>query len=73
MKYEHHKTKEHNSLLGTGMIKRHKSTYSLTLLGKVVYDSQKIIGEAISHYWKLKAIDTIEMSGSLYLLKMVVE
>ena len=55
------------------MIKRHKSTYSLTLLGKVVYDSQKIIGEAISHYWKLKAIDTIEMSGSLYLLKMVVE
>ena len=53
-----------SGLLGTGLIKRHKSTYSLTLLGKVVYDSQKIIGEALSHYWKLKAIDTIEMSGS---------
>jgi predicted transcriptional regulator len=47
-----------------GLIKRHKSTYSLTLLGKVVYDSQMIIGEALSHYWKLKAIETIEVSSS---------
>jgi hypothetical protein len=53
-----------SGLLEIGLIKRHKSTYSLTLLGKVVYDSQLIIGEAISHYWKLKAINTIEMSGS---------
>jgi hypothetical protein len=40
-------------LLEAGLIKRHKSTYSLTLLGKVV-----------SHYWKLKAIETIEVSSS---------
>jgi predicted transcriptional regulator len=53
-----------SGLLEAGLIKRHKSTYSLTLLGKVVYDSQMIIGEALSHYWKLKAIETIEMSGS---------
>jgi hypothetical protein len=46
------------------LIKRHKSTYSLTLLGRVVYESQRIICEALSHYWKLKAIETIEMSGS---------
>jgi predicted transcriptional regulator len=53
-----------SGLLEAGLIKRHKSTYSLTLLGKVVYDSQMIIGEALSNYWKLKAIETIEMSGS---------
>jgi predicted transcriptional regulator len=53
-----------SGLLEAGLIKRHKSTYSLTLLGKVVYASQMIIGEALSHYWKLKAIETIEMSGS---------
>jgi predicted transcriptional regulator len=61
-------TKQYNSrisgLLKAGLIKRHKSTYSLTLLGKVVYDSQMIIGEALSHYWKLKAIETIEISSS---------
>jgi predicted transcriptional regulator len=38
-----------SGLLEAGLIKRHKSTYSLTLLGKVVYDSQMIIGEALSH------------------------
>ena len=53
-----------SGLLEAGLIKRHKSTYSLTLLGKVVYDSQIIIGEALSHYWKLKAIETIEVSSS---------
>ena len=53
-----------SGLLEAGLIKRHKSTYSLTLLGKVVYDSQMIIGEALSHYWKLKAIETIEISSS---------
>jgi hypothetical protein len=31
-------------------------------LGKVVYDSQMIIGEALSHYWKLKVIEQIELS-----------
>lgn len=53
-----------SGLLEAGLIKRRKSTYSLTLLGKVVYDSQMIIGEALSHYWKLKAIETIEVSSS---------
>jgi hypothetical protein len=53
-----------SSLVKAGLIKRHKNTYSLTLLGKVVYDSQMIIGEALSHFWKLKAMETIEMSSS---------
>ncbi len=33
-------------LMDAGLIKRHKGNYSLTLLGKVVYDSQMIIGKA---------------------------
>jgi predicted transcriptional regulator len=53
-----------SGLSEAGLIKRHKSTYSLTLLGRVVYESQRIIGEALSNYWKLKAIETLEMSGS---------
>jgi hypothetical protein len=32
------------------------------LVGRI--DSQMIIGEALSNYWKLKAIENIEMSGS---------
>jgi predicted transcriptional regulator len=55
-------------LLEAGMIKRHKGKYFLTLLGKVVYDSQMIIGKTLSYYWKLKAIESIEISTTSGLL-----
>lgn len=45
-----------------GLIKRHKGKYSLTILGKVVYDSQMMIGKALSYYSKLKTIESIKMS-----------
>ena len=50
-------------LMDAGLIKRHKGKYSLTLLGKVVYDSQMMIGKALAHHWKLKALESIEMSA----------
>jgi hypothetical protein len=50
--------------LKAGLIKRHKGKYIPTFLGKVVYDSQTVIEEALSHYWKLRAIDQIESSHS---------
>jgi hypothetical protein len=49
-----------SGLMDAGLIKRYKGKYSLTLLGKVVYDSQMIIGKALTYYWKLKAIEEIE-------------
>jgi hypothetical protein len=51
-----------SGLMDAGLIKRHNSRYSLTTLGKVVYDSQMIIGKALSYYSRLKAIESIEMS-----------
>jgi DNA-binding HxlR family transcriptional regulator len=53
-----------SSFLKAGLIKRHKGNYIPTLLGRVVYDSQMVIEEAFSHYWKLKVIDQIETSHS---------
>jgi hypothetical protein len=32
-------------------------------LGKVFYDSQMMIAKALKDYWKLKAIESIEMSS----------
>jgi hypothetical protein len=54
-----------SGLLSVGLIRRDKGKYSLTLLGKVVYDSQMIIGKTLAYYWKIKAIDSIEMSASV--------
>jgi predicted transcriptional regulator len=53
-----------SGLTDAGLIKRHKGKYSLTLLGKVVYDSQMIIGKVLSHYSKLRTIESIKMSYS---------
>jgi hypothetical protein len=52
-----------SGLIDAGLIKRYKGKYSLTLLGKVVYDTQVTIGKTLSYYWKLKAIESIEMSS----------
>ena len=53
-----------SGFLKAGLIKRHTGKYIPTLLGRVVYDSQMVIEEALSHYWKLKIIDQIETSHS---------
>jgi hypothetical protein len=51
-----------SGLTDAGLIKRHKGKYSLTMLGHVVYDSQMIIGKTLAYYWKLKVIESVEMS-----------
>jgi hypothetical protein len=51
-----------SGLVDAGLIKRHKGKYFLTLLGKVVYNSHMTIGKTLTYYWKLKAIESIEMS-----------
>ena len=56
-----------SGLINAGLIKRHKGRYSLTLLGKVIYDTQMTIGKALTYYWKLKAIESIEMSSNVRL------
>jgi hypothetical protein len=51
-------------LVNAGLIKRHKGKYFLTLLGKVVYDLHMAMGKALAYYWKLKAIESLDMSSS---------
>jgi translation elongation factor EF-Ts len=37
----------------------------VTSFGKVVYKAQTLIGKGVSNYWKLKAIDSLEMNSSV--------
>jgi predicted transcriptional regulator len=52
-------------LIQAGLVKRQKGRYLLTALGKVIYNAQMNLEEkieiALSNYWKLKAIDSLEM------------
>ena len=52
-----------SGLMAAGLIRRKNGKYSLSLIGKIVYDVQINIGKALSYYWKLKAIESIEMSS----------
>src|ERR671933_1029829 len=52
-------------LMKAGLIKRKSGKHTLTAFGRVIYDTQVTIENAISNYWKLKAIDSLEMSKDL--------
>jgi hypothetical protein len=54
-----------SGLMHTGLVKRHYGEYSLTLFGKLVYDSQMIIAKALTYYGKLKVIEEIETSATI--------
>jgi predicted transcriptional regulator len=52
-------------LIQAGLVKRQKGRYLLTAFGKVIYSAQLDlevkIENALNNYWKLKAIDSLEM------------
>jgi predicted transcriptional regulator len=49
----------------SGIICRVGDRYSLTAFGRIVYNSKIIIDNAIENYWKIKAIDSLEVSHEL--------
>ena len=51
------------------LIRRKNGKYVLTLVGRIVYDSQIVIGKALNYYWKLQALDSIQTSSTAGLPK----
>jgi hypothetical protein len=49
-----------SELTKAGLIRRRNSRYFLTSFGRIVYDAQELIGNAIQYSLKLKAIDSID-------------
>jgi hypothetical protein len=53
-------------LMRTGLIKRKNGRHTLTAFGKVIYYTTLLtIENAVNYYWKLKAIDSFEISNNL--------
>jgi predicted transcriptional regulator len=52
-------------LIKTGMVKRKNGKHFLTAFGKVIYDAQVTVKKAVESYWKLKAIDSIDLSDEI--------
>src|SRR5215472_16582857 len=51
-----------SALLKAGLVKREMDKYYLTTLGMILYHAQELIGKALNEYWKLKAIDSINVT-----------
>ena len=49
-------------LIKTGLIKRRNGRHTLTAFGRVIYDTQIKIENAVNNYWNLQAIDSLEDS-----------
>ena len=54
-----------SALLKIGLIRRENRQYEVTSFGMIIYDMLSVIGTAINYYWKLKAIDSIEIEHKL--------
>jgi predicted transcriptional regulator len=52
-----------SGLTSAGLIKKKQGQYCLTALGKVVYNAHTVMGNALSYYWKMKAIESIQSSA----------
>jgi predicted transcriptional regulator len=48
-----------------GLVRKKSGKYLLTAFGKIVYDAQTTVESALTSYWKLRAIDSLEMSNEL--------
>lgn len=48
-----------------GLGRKKSGKYLLTAFGKIVIDAQTTVENALTSYWKLRAIDSLEMSNEL--------
>lgn len=44
-----------------GAIKKTDNAYTLTMLGKALYDAQASIESALYNFWKMRAVDSIQI------------
>src|SRR5215813_8421074 len=51
-----------SALLRAGLVKREMVKYYLTTLGMILYHAQELIGKALNQYWKLEAIDSVNVT-----------
>lgn len=52
-------------LVKAGLVSRERGTYSLTMLGQIVYQAQLAIDHAVDISPKLKAVDMLKNSSSI--------
>ena len=60
-------------LVRCGLVKRRDDIYFLTALGRVLYEAQATIESALINYWRIKAVDSLEVGIPKVEQKRVIE
>jgi predicted transcriptional regulator len=50
-----------------GLVRKRDKRYSLTTLGKILFDAETTIENTLENFWRIKAIDSIEVSDGITL------
>jgi predicted transcriptional regulator len=50
-----------SKMIKSGLIRRSHGRLLLTTFGKIIYEAHLTMGRAIECYWKLKAVDSLEV------------
>ena len=53
-----------SGLIKAGLVIRKQGNFFLSSFGRIVYDAQLMIGKAVESYWKLKALDSFDISSA---------
>lgn len=53
------------SMVKAGLVMKTEGRYTLTAFGNVVYNSQLMVENGITNFWRLKAIDSLSTSKEL--------
>ena len=53
-----------SGLIKAGLVIRKQGKFYLSSFGRIVYDAQLMIGKAVESYWKLKALDSFDISSA---------
>ena len=54
-----------NRLTRCDLVKRRDKLYSLTTLGKILFDAETTVEAALENFWRFKAIDSLEISDGI--------
>lgn len=54
-----------SGLTRVGLTKKYEGKYLLTSLGKIVYHIYAELGIALNYYWKVRAIESIQLSSPM--------
>lgn len=52
-------------LTKSGLVRRKDKSYSLTTLGKILFDAETTVEGALENFWRIRAIDSLEASDGM--------